>query len=341
MSDDRDIESVEQKDVADASHKERPGERLKNARELKKLSLDDVARNLHLGVEIIEALERGEVEKIAAPVFVAGYLRAYARLLDLPGDEIVSGFEDALVSKDASSVNFNSNPAANNYGEVQYGPPDSASLSGNNRWKLITLVALLGVVLPTISFLMWNDDDVTSVEKTAKVSVEAPVETPVVMTKSIPEPIPDLTPNKKWESNDVTIDEQAGSVAIVTEALDVEVNDVEPDKTEAQSVDEALMPTMLVPTVDDAQPQSELALYFSEDSWVEVHDARGQRLVYRLGQAGMVRTVMGVAPFDVQLGYVPGVNIIYNGESYDLSRFEGKRQAHFRVGKLGDHINNG
>lgn len=333
MTKKRDIDLDEQDDAANASHKESPGERLRQARELKKLSLDDVAKHLHLGVEKIEALERDEVEQIAAPVFVAGYLRAYARLLGLSGDEIVSIFEGSL---GASSSGFSSNAAANNYGKVQFDLSDKVLLGGNSHWKLITLLILLGVVLPTISFFIWNDDDVINIEKAAEVSVETTVETPVEMTESISELAPDSTPDKELESNGVVIDEQTEFNAVIAEASDVETNDVEPENAEAQFAD-----VTLTPTVEDALPQSELALYFSEDSWVEVHDARGQRLVYQLGQTGMVRTVMGVAPFDVQLGYVPGVNIIYNGESYDLSRFEGKRQARFRVGSLGDHINNG
>jgi cytoskeleton protein RodZ len=322
----RDAKLADQEDAAKASL----GERLRQARELKKLSLEDVAKHLHLGVEKIEALERDEVEQIAAPVFVAGYLRAYARLLGLSGDEIVSIFEGSLGT---SSSGFSSNAEANNYGKVQFDLSDKVLLGGNSHWKLITLLILLGVVLPTISFFIWNDDDdVASVEKIAKVSVEMPVE----ITEPISELTPDPTSNEEWESKGLTIDEQTESVAIVTEASDVEANDVESENVEAQFAD-----VILATTVEDALPQSELALYFSEDSWVEVHDARGQRLVYQLGQTGMVRTVMGVAPFEVQLGYVPGVNIIYNGESYDLSRFEGKRQARFRVGSLGDHINNG
>ena len=65
-----------------------------------------------------------------------------------------------------------------------------------------------------------------------------------------------------------------------------------------------------------------------------------ERLVYRLGKAGTTRTVKGVAPFDVQLGYVQGVNILYNGAPYDLSRFVGRRSIRLRIGAAGDHLGN-
>ena len=79
---------------------------------------------------------------------------------------------------------------------------------------------------------------------------------------------------------------------------------------------------------------------FTADSWVEVEDARGQRLVYDLGKAGTTRSVIGVAPFNVQLGYVQGVVISYNGAAYDLSRFAGRRSVRLHIGANESHMNN-
>ena len=77
---------------------------------------------------------------------------------------------------------------------------------------------------------------------------------------------------------------------------------------------------------------NELALYFQEDSWVEVHDARGERLMHRLARAGQSQTLHGVAPFAVVLGYVPGVTILLDGEAVDLGKYQGRRLARFSVG---------
>ena len=74
------------------NYTENPGIQLRKAREACELSVGDVASHLKLSAEIIESLERGEVESIAAPVFVAGYLRSYARLVNLSGDEIIADF---------------------------------------------------------------------------------------------------------------------------------------------------------------------------------------------------------------------------------------------------------
>jgi hypothetical protein len=48
--------------------------------------------------------------------------------------------------------------------------------------------------------------------------------------------------------------------------------------------------------------------------------------------------VTGVAPFVVQLGFVQGVDIFYNGAPYDLSRYANRRSVRLRIGEAGDHM---
>ncbi len=68
------------------------GARLKAARKARVLETGTVARELHLDVAIIEALENDNRDALPAPIFVKGYLRSYARLVGLPEDELVSAY---------------------------------------------------------------------------------------------------------------------------------------------------------------------------------------------------------------------------------------------------------
>ncbi|WP_367026794.1 helix-turn-helix domain-containing protein [Methylococcus sp. ANG] len=68
------------------------GQRLRAAREARRLGVDKVARELHLSAGIIGALERDDYASLPPPAFVRGYLRNYARLLDLPEQEIVDAY---------------------------------------------------------------------------------------------------------------------------------------------------------------------------------------------------------------------------------------------------------
>jgi cytoskeleton protein RodZ len=68
---------------------------------------------------------------------------------------------------------------------------------------------------------------------------------------------------------------------------------------------------------ETARP-TQLTLHFSADSWVEVYDAHGERLLYDVGAADSVRSVSGAAPLRVVLGNAPGVALEVNGRAAAL-----------------------
>ncbi len=68
-------------------------QRLREERERRGLGRQQVADDLHVDMQIIEALEAGRFASLGAPVFARGYLRKYAELLGLDAGELVSAFE--------------------------------------------------------------------------------------------------------------------------------------------------------------------------------------------------------------------------------------------------------
>ncbi len=57
---------------------------------------------------------------------------------------------------------------------------------------------------------------------------------------------------------------------------------------------------------------------FNRESWIEAYDARGRRLVYEMGAAGSERTLVGVPPVEIFLGFADGVEILVDGEPFAL-----------------------
>jgi len=72
-----------------------PGQRLKEARERVETEIDEIARALHLSVESVKALEQDNYHSFAAPAYVRGYLRNYARLVDISENAILAQFDQA------------------------------------------------------------------------------------------------------------------------------------------------------------------------------------------------------------------------------------------------------
>jgi len=78
---------------ASARPRSGPGRMLRDQRLRRELSVGDVADGLHLDAATIDALERDDYSRLPPVTFVRGYLRAYARLLELPDDEVLRRFE--------------------------------------------------------------------------------------------------------------------------------------------------------------------------------------------------------------------------------------------------------
>jgi cytoskeleton protein RodZ len=81
---------------------------------------------------------------------------------------------------------------------------------------------------------------------------------------------------------------------------------------------------------------TELTLRFNGDSYAEVYDATGKRLLADVVSAHTVRTVHGRAPLKVMLGNGPGVGVEINGHRAAIeSAVGGNGEAHFSVQKDG------
>ena len=71
----------------------RPSELLVEARQRLGLSQKEVADKLYLTTSFIQYIDAGEFSNLPKPAFIKGYLRSYARVVDLSGDEIVALYD--------------------------------------------------------------------------------------------------------------------------------------------------------------------------------------------------------------------------------------------------------
>lgn len=69
-----------------------PGNYLAKNREQQGYSTEYVAGKLHLRLKMIELLEKDDYKNMPEAVFIKGYLRAYARLLNLPSAPLLEIF---------------------------------------------------------------------------------------------------------------------------------------------------------------------------------------------------------------------------------------------------------
>ncbi|MEX1197454.1 MAG: RodZ domain-containing protein [Pseudohongiellaceae bacterium] len=70
-----------------------PGRILREAREAREWSVQQVANDLHLTMHYVHALESDEFDKLPGDVFVRGYMRTYALLLELDPDTVLQRYK--------------------------------------------------------------------------------------------------------------------------------------------------------------------------------------------------------------------------------------------------------
>jgi cytoskeleton protein RodZ len=117
-----------------------PGLRLQEARVQAGLSVDEIASHLRLRVSVIEELEDNQFNNMAGLVFVRGYLRAYARALNIDADEVVSMFNELNFKEEVPVVNALQSRMPAERGERPI------------RWMMVVILFSVSV----LSLLWWN-----------------------------------------------------------------------------------------------------------------------------------------------------------------------------------------
>lgn len=80
------------------------GEILRSAREAKGVTASEAASATRIKVQHIAALESEEFEKIAAPIYVKGFLKLYAEYLELDPDEMIEKYKNAHAPLSPSQI---------------------------------------------------------------------------------------------------------------------------------------------------------------------------------------------------------------------------------------------
>jgi cytoskeleton protein RodZ len=105
------------------------------------LSLADVARRMHLSVNIVEAIEDNHFEEITAPIFAKGYLRAYARIVSLDEDDMIDQYI-GFYSGDDPPISSISNVAS-----------ELSVADARVKWTTYIVVLIIGV---SLAAWLWN-----------------------------------------------------------------------------------------------------------------------------------------------------------------------------------------
>lgn len=309
-------------DADQPSPAERPGwgRRLREAREARGLSVERVASELRLGVKLLRAIENEDTSALPTPPFVKGYLRGYARILELDADLIVEAYGSGCESEEAPLI-----------ARI----PRIKETTSNDSWPRYATWGVIAAI--TVSFAIWwtariltgsdpSSSPPPSVEERTTLPRPEVVMTPAAPTAQAPvveeaSPVPEQLATESPETviEGATTSLEAGEAASA-EAAGAMAQVDEEDETPAPALPEA------------AQAQA-IVLDVAEDSWVEITDAEGRKLFFNLARAGTRHSMQGVPPYKFILGNAKGVTLLYNGEPFDTTPYERKGVARFSLGE--------
>jgi len=82
----------------------RAGQKLKEQRLTKELTIDQVSKETKIKASYISAIEKGEYQKLPASTYIIGFVRNYAKYLDLSEQEILALFRREFDEEKAFAV---------------------------------------------------------------------------------------------------------------------------------------------------------------------------------------------------------------------------------------------
>lgn len=324
-----------------------PGVLLREARERLGLSIADAAAHTKLAPRQIEALEADDYQHLPEMAFVRGFVRSYAKLLQLDVPPLLAALPQTQsvshVSPDSVDVPF----------------PDARSPQLQN---LIWLGAALFLSVVVVAFAVWHytspsvpeESGETAQVETAKVETAIPlpsemqlipasavVETaassvaPAVAQSAVPAAVAVTAPAatlpvlKQPQPVSAVKPTQPVAVAKPVSAMPVAkpvplsaVSAVKPAPVAAKPTPTptpvAPVSKPVAPAATPAAQSANLRLTFGEESWTEVRDKNGNIVSSQLNPAGSELRLSGQGPFTLVVGRASSARLTYKGKAVDL-----------------------
>jgi cytoskeleton protein RodZ len=267
------------------------GEMLRDARLAQDLTLEQLSTELRIEAKQLHALEANRFEEIGIPVFIKGYLKQYGIRLGLNVSDLL-----ALYYKQTTLA------------DVQVQPNRTIKLRDERQitsWAIAAIVLL--VVVGGLAAWWWNGGSMGGASST---------QAPAALSPSATDPADDSAPPAAPPPTPIQLPAVDPPAAPPADPGGQQAAPIEVPAVAAA----ALIEPVPENESDVAAPAVTIPLQFTfeQESWAEVTDARGERLLFGLNAAGRNVTVRGEPPFAVVLGDASGVRLTVDGMPYEI-----------------------
>jgi len=310
------------------------GERLRLAREQMGLTQQNVAERLCLKLSTVRDIEEDKSPADLASTFLRGYIRSYARLVHIPEEELLP-----MMAKQT--------PIRSSKIE----PMQSFSLGKRRKkrdgWLMIFTWLVVFVVVGLTGAWWWQNhkasqDDLVPMTDQSSSSGDNGQSIPLGENSG-----DSAAPAATDESNTTTTSNSGAASAPASAAPAATASNsattTQPDNTsnavvspsQAPVDNSAAAPAGTTPTTSAAPPMpvgatavnepaadpNAVVMNFNADCWLEVSDATGKKLFSGIQRSGGKLSLAGTPPYRLKIGAPRAVQVQYQNQPVDLSRF--------------------
>ncbi len=295
-------------DVAESSEattSQKPGAILAARRIASGISEEQIASRLKMSVRQVRSLEADDYEALHGMATARGFVRAYARVLQLDPEPLVASFSDKKKSPSPASATQgkSSAPFVKNRDPFRKKRGTSVKIA-------ILLIIVVGVLVVASNMKFFSFMEMFRKESAEKAT---PKITPVPTVAPAPEtketvPAVDQTQMSENKPADQAVVNAAGQTNMTGQA--------NPANTPVQTP--AIQNASMTTAQATSTKGSSLVINFRQKSWLQVQKKDGSVVAEFIGKPGEKRQLDITEPVTVIVGFAPGVNMEFRGAPVDL-----------------------
>ena len=277
-----------------------PGLMLSEARKNLSLKVEDIAEKLKFKNSLVENIEQDIFDQKLPATYNRGYLRSYAKLVNIDIDEVLSAYDMLGVAE----VQRSEMQSFSNLTEKQ------AEHSRIMWFSYFIVALLLGLMV-----LWWLQE-------------------PTQMVDENTHQRPQVIAQQKAKSSEQQAAEQP-LTELVKPAVsqpDETLVEQEVTKLKEQELNQLTIKEVVPEVIEEAVAVLSTAVFTSSgDCWVNIYDATGERIAWGVKKSGYIMTVTGKAPLKITLGKPELASIVFDGQAIDMSPFNVGNIAKFTL----------
>ena len=288
------------------------GAKLKSARVSLQKSIDEIAAELNLHKNVIESIEEMDEDNLPNSVFVKGYIRTYAKCVQIDSEELIKDFSDVDETEVIIEI-------AKSKGKNDFTFEPNLKLS-------LAVIAIIVLLLVVFSF---TDTEKKVQDDAAEVATDVE-QTDINQTDAKPEILVDETTKTQEESTTSTVltnqpsSENLSSQENLATSPAIENSDIKPlvsatDKAPQEPVTSDASKTTTAPAKQDFSKG--LLIKTEQDAWMEIRDENNKRLYSNVLTKGSQKYFANHQHFKLIIGRSNSVKIDYFGQPVQFSNY--------------------